>query len=67
MIKQLELLDKPPRRAPRVLMHVTDAGDRYIQFTCRTCGHRESRYGDFGTVTENKRGLPCPMCNGAAS
>lgn len=58
-----DLFHKPPRRKPRVLMRVTDAGDRYIEFTCARCGHVEAYHGDTGTVSENKRGRPCPVCN----
>jgi DNA-directed RNA polymerase subunit RPC12/RpoP len=61
--RQLELLQKPPRRSPRVLMHVCDAGDDVVQFRCSTCGCR-SKWLTGMSVTEAKRGLPCPKCNG---
>jgi len=40
----------PPRQAPRKLMHAR-------------CGH-ESDWIDGLTVTEAKRGMSCPECNG---
>ncbi|MDD2748654.1 hypothetical protein [Acidithiobacillus thiooxidans] len=58
---------KPPRRKPRKLMHVCDAyGDGpdhvHVCFRCSRCGH-ETDWIDGLTVTEAKRGIPCPMCN----
>ena len=57
---------KVTRRRPRVLMHVYDAGDcsegHIVQFRCATCGY-DSGWLHTRTVTEAKRGLPCPMCN----
>lgn len=61
--RQLDLIGKPKRRSPRVLMYVSDAGDRYIQFTCFKCGFLDRYHGYIGTVSENKRGRPCPRCN----
>lgn len=60
-----DLFPAAPRRAPIKRMHVADAGCDAIKFKCR-CGH------DTGwiiwnrreiTVSEAKRGLPCPKCN----
>jgi len=55
-----------PRRSPRVLMHVIDAGDDegglIAQFECKRCGFA-SDWLHVDTVTEAKRGLPCPRCN----
>ncbi len=55
-----------PRRAPRVLMHVTDAGEEdgkpICQMRCARCG-RESGWLIFDTTTEAKRGIPCDACN----
>ncbi|MGY3588042.1 hypothetical protein [Bradyrhizobium sp. USDA 4350] len=67
--RQGELLPKPPRRSRGVLMHVCDAGggegrNVLCQMQCRKCGHR-SGWLIFDTVTEAKRGIPCPKCNGA--
>lgn len=63
----------PPKpRAPRLWrMHVIDAGIRedgaeIAVFKCSRCGH-ETRWTEFRTITEAKRGLPCPNCNKAQS
>lgn len=67
-----DLFPKPPRRKPRVLMHVSDGGDSSVELRCAKCGHeerfscrpKENRFGDEDlTVTEAKRGVPCPKCN----
>jgi predicted RNA-binding Zn-ribbon protein involved in translation (DUF1610 family) len=51
-----------PRSAPVKRMHVADAGDG-IRFECPHCGHDTGWIADEWTVTENRRGLPCPECN----
>jgi hypothetical protein len=71
MPRQLELLEKPPRKQPRKLMHVIDAGDSgcvmepktafIAKFKC-ACGY-ESGWLQVNTTTEARRGLPCPACN----
>ena len=64
---------KPPRARPRVLMHVSDAGDvqsgraddlgkPMCVMTCRRCG-ATTEWLVFETVTEAKRGIPCQACN----
>jgi len=62
---------KPPRKAPQKLMHVCDArgdccGDdgsgATVRMQCVRCGY-ETGWLDFLTVTEAKRGIPCPKCN----
>jgi len=63
---------KPPRKAPQKLMHVCDAGNSscgpvdgssaVVKFSCRRCGHESEWLFGF-TVTEAKRGIPCPVCN----
>jgi DNA-directed RNA polymerase subunit RPC12/RpoP len=65
---------KPPRQKPRKLLHVCDVGvpccaDDYdydreamVQFLCSRCGH-ESEWVQM-LVSEAKRGMPCPACNG---
>lgn len=58
---------KPPRKPARVLMHVYDAGDlpggaRGVCFRCHRCGHNTG-WVEAATLTEDKRGRPCPMCN----
>jgi DNA-directed RNA polymerase subunit RPC12/RpoP len=64
--RQLDFLPKPPRRMRGQLMHVCDAGERggkrIAEFKCSKCGHR-SGWLIIKTVTEAKRGLPCPECN----
>lgn len=76
---QLELLPKPPRAKPRKLMHVRDAGNGpagspIVQFQCRRCGyqsdwlpmrlsHTSNPKPGALTLTESKRGIPCPKCN----
>lgn len=57
-----------PRRKNKRLMHVTDAGGtdegHHIHFKCDHCGH-DNGWGVYRskTITELKRGLPCPKCN----
>jgi hypothetical protein len=53
---------KPPRAKPRFLMHVSDSGQGFYQFTCKKC-LTESDWLIVDTVGEAKRGLPCPNCN----
>lgn len=63
---------KPPRATPRRLMHVCDAGDGCcenetpisVRYACARCGH-ETEWVNATTVTEAKRGIPCPHCNAA--
>jgi hypothetical protein len=69
---QLDLFGVRPRRAPRVLMHVTDAGDSsepgkpMCRMRCTRCG-AETDWLVFDSVTEAKRGIPCDACNPAAT
>lgn len=64
---------KPPRQRPRPQkrMHVCDAGDGpcccdetpiSVRYRCHRCGH-ETDWMGARTVTEAKRGYPCPVCN----
>jgi len=64
---------KPPRRRPRVLMHVSDAtgchtgaaadlGKPMCRMKCTRCG-AETEWLIFDTVTEARRGIPCEACN----
>lgn len=58
---------KPARAKPRVLMHVSDAGgdgpwDAHCRMQCTRC-KAETDWIKFATVTEAKRGIPCPACN----
>lgn len=50
------------RAKPRVMMRILDAGDEVASFECSRCGHRTGWVG--ATVTEQRRGKPCPQCNG---
>lgn len=52
-----------PRRAPLKRMHVADAGQGMVRFQCPHCGNETGWVEDVWTVTENKRGQPCPDCN----
>lgn len=56
-----------PKRPRQKRMHVVDvgngAGGKVIQFACSTCGHDTGWIKDSRTVSQNKRGLPCPNCN----
>lgn len=64
---------KPPRSKPRKLMHVSDAspdgcfgdGLATVRMSCARCGH-ESDWISL-SVTEAKRGIPCPQCSGASA
>lgn len=69
-----DLFPDAPRRRKIVRMHVTDAGDGGCEmargaflacFKCGSCGY-ELMWVKVQTVTEAKRGLPCPTCNPAA-
>jgi hypothetical protein len=71
MSAQLTLSIAPPPRPPRKLMHMIDAGCNpsgpgdIAQFACKRCGHRSEWIE--ATVTEIRRGIPCPTCNPAKS
>lgn len=63
-----------PRRPRRVLMHVIDAGpwdgcgepgrlgSHLVRMQCPRCGHETDWIG-VQSVTEGRRGKPCPECN----
>lgn len=61
---------KPPRKTPSKLMHVCDAGGcceedgngAMVCMSCKRCGY-ESEWLYLASVTEAKRGKPCPVCN----
>lgn len=64
------LFDKTdlPKTAPVKRMHVLDAGQlpggaAGIRFECGHCGHDTGWISDEWTITENRRGHPCPNCN----
>lgn len=56
-----------PRRKAIKRMRVADAGEsggyRVIQFRCPHCAYDTGWIHDKKTITENRRGLPCPKCN----
>lgn len=56
----------PARSKPRVLMHVSDAagdgGKTICRMQCRKC-EAETEWLEFRSVSEAKRGIPCPPCN----
>ena len=59
-----------PRQPRRKMMHVADAGHmpggtKGIRFVCGHCNHDTGWISDERSVSENKRGLPCPICNPA--
>lgn len=73
MTSQLSFLSRPPRKKPRVLMKMTDAGDAGYMlpewttshgacFQCPKCGHKDGWTFNL-MVAQVKRGLPCPECN----
>lgn len=65
LVRTAQLFPSPP--VPRIKrMHVDDAGQGIAQFKCRICGH-VSDWLQIESVTEAKRGIPCPNCNGSAA
>ena len=61
--RQLTLFDVPakPRRPPRVLMHVADAGwdgGQVINWWCSRCNHMTG-----WVPAETRVRPPCPRCN----
>lgn len=65
--RQSDFFDRPKRRNPRVMMHVSDAGEsdvggKGVQLTCGKCGHITG-WLEARTVSEERRGRPCPICN----
>lgn len=61
-VAQLSFLPPKPRAKRLWRMHVDDAGEGIV-FECGRCGHNTGWIDDKWTVTENKRGHPCPKCN----
>lgn len=70
--KNVQLLfpeTRKQRAKPRVLMHVFDAGGcdsdegtHIARFECGKCGLKTD-WLVMQTITETKRGIPCPNCN----
>lgn len=75
---QLELIPKPkkPRSKPIKRAHIVDAGPNegasareyphLGEFECKRCGWN-SGWMQGQTITEMKRGIPCPDCNPATA
>jgi DNA-directed RNA polymerase subunit RPC12/RpoP len=61
MARQGQLFDKPPPTPRRILAHVEDAGQDMAFFVCHRCGWAD--WLRARTVSEAKRGVPCPTCN----
>jgi len=55
-----------PRKPPRQMMHVIDAGDCIARYKCAKCG-AETGWLDFANRTAAKRGVPCESCNASAA
>ena len=61
--------DQLPRRKNIKRMHVYDAGydmagEEIVCMKCRHCGYDSNWiYTEGKTLTEVKRGFPCPKCN----
>lgn len=51
-----------PRAKPRVMMHVIDAGVDLALFECGRCGYNTD-WVPYVSLSEAKRGMPCPDCN----
>jgi len=61
-----EMFEKLPRALPRVMMHPDDFGpERMAHFHCKKCGHAD--WYTECTLTDYRRGIPCPNCNGCRS
>ena len=68
-----DLFPRPPRKRPRILMHVSNlVGEYTVELKCSKCGTaerftcrpKEHAFVDEDlTVTQARRGVPCPKCN----
>lgn len=58
---------KKPRKPRRVMMHVSDVGQgnsgKVIEFECACCGYNTGWIADSRSLSMNKKGNPCPICN----
>lgn len=66
--RQLDLFPDTVKPRPYLWrMHVIDAGEscgsKMILFACRRCHHHTSWMVDLASVSANRRGRPCPVCN----
>lgn len=70
MVNDLFPDTKPPRAKPRVMAHVFDAGcsceTELARFECKRCGW-QSDWLSVASISEGKRGVPCPKCNQGAT
>jgi len=57
----------PRSRPRRVMMQVADAGvdPGWLRYECLRCGYDTGWTEDPRTLTEQRRGKPCPRCNSA--
>lgn len=62
MPRQAALFATLPKRTIQKLMHVHDAGQGRVHFQCNRCGHDDG-WTQARTLSEDKRGRPCPRCN----
>ena len=53
---------KQPRPPRRQFMHYIDVGHHSAAFQCGKCGHK-SEWIHGLSISEIKRGFPCPMCS----
>lgn len=65
--RQQNLFGPKPRKPRRVMMRVVDAGvgdgtGHIVNFVCPRCGHDDG-WWNVSSVSEGKRGIPCPKCN----
>jgi len=59
-----------PRDRPRIFrMKIADGGVSFtdLKFTCPKCGYDDGWKQHDLSITEIKRGIPCPVCNKPAS
>lgn len=67
MARTQDMFGPKPRQPRRVMMFVVDAGFDgcvdVIQFQCHRCHYNTGWIECDQTVTQNKRGMPCPDCN----
>jgi hypothetical protein len=66
MPKQADIFGGKPRKPYQFKMHVCDAGgdneEHIATFECRRCNEKTG-WLSFKTITEIRRGIPCPICN----
>lgn len=57
--------EQAPRSPNIKRMHVVDAGSDFghVHMVCTHCGYDDGWQMKLETLTQLKRGLPCPQCN----